>query len=234
VTTNRPLASDEAFVLPPPWTFEARVPIRFVLPESRRPWSWLDLDGDQASILWRALGEFVDYLNRRYLERAEHRVPPCWAEHGPLVEELTSLFFARWHAFESPDGSIGGAQFFHTYTLPGFIDRMGRWIGPDRLRRCQAGRHEDRVVEEPAQSCDWELRRSQIERADVNLRRSGTRVRSAGPWRIDPPGGEDEQALSAGSASCDPVEAAPLYLLCADDARAVEAEPDGTEPDGAG
>jgi hypothetical protein len=120
--------------------------------------------------LWQILEEFVGFLNHRYVERAEQRVPPCWAEHGALVEELTTLYWARWQAFESRDGSVGGAQFFHSQTLPGFLDRMTRWISPDRLRKCQAGRHEPRVLDEPVEASAWEFRRHEIAAADLALR----------------------------------------------------------------
>ena len=96
-------------------------------------------------MVWRLLGDFVAFVNRRYVERAEQTIPPCWAEHGALVEELTTLCWARWHAFEGEEGTVGGAQFWHSYTLPMFLERMGRWLGPDRLVKCQNGKHEDRV-----------------------------------------------------------------------------------------
>lgn len=167
--------------LPEGWAFEARRPIRFSLPTTKRPWNWLELDKEEAATLWRILGEFVEFLNRRYVERAELRVPPCWAEHGPLVEELTTLFWARWHAFESREGSVGGAQFFHSYTLPMFLERMGRLIGQDRLRKCQAGRHEMRPLDDPVELASSELRRFEIADADIALRREPRRKAPVSP-----------------------------------------------------
>jgi hypothetical protein len=242
MTTSEKTSGAKDKSLPPPWTSVARGPIHFVLPERRRAWNWLDLNEQDANILWRSLGDFVAYLNRRYLERPEHRVPPCWAEHGPLVEELTTLLFARWHAFQSNDASIGGAQFFHTHTLPGFIDRMGQWIGPDRLRRCQAGRHEDRVVEEPAEAGNWEDRCIEIERADVHERGRGrpvpdagssdTRSADAGSSPCDPSDDEADAAASADTETGHAADAAPLQLMRAPDGRVLDAESGELEPDG--
>ena len=154
----------------------------------------------------RSSSEFVAFLNRRYVERAEQRVPPCWAEHGALVEELTTLYLARWQAFESRDGSVGGAQFFHSQTLPGFLDRMTRWISPDRLRKCQAGRHEPRVLDEPVEASAWEFRRHEIAAADLALRQPARRARrrrppgSPGPGRVTDSG----EALRGATRLCQP------------------------------
>lgn len=59
------------------------------------PWNWLELGKDDASTLWRLLDEFVEYFNVRYGCRMAKRIPPCWAEHGPVVEEITTLMFVR-------------------------------------------------------------------------------------------------------------------------------------------
>ncbi len=156
--------------LPEAWRSPARDQISFRLPRSQRPWNWFEADREEAATLWRILEEFVDYLNHRYLERAEQRVPPCWPEHGALVEELSSLFWSRWVAFESADASPAGAQSFNSYLLPGFVERMPVWLGPDRLRRCQAGKHEPRPVEEEWAADDWALRRFAVADRDAGLR----------------------------------------------------------------
>ncbi len=48
-------------------------------------------------------------------------MPPRWAAHGALVEELTTLMWARWPAFEGPAATPEAAQTWHTYYLPGFL-----------------------------------------------------------------------------------------------------------------
>ena len=140
-----------------PWSGAARTGVApFSFPDNTRPWNWLELDRGAAEQLWRILSEFVAFFNARYGERADLRIPPCWADHGPLIEELTTLWWARWQAFESAHASIGGAQYWHTYTVQGFFERISRWLGPDRLERCRQGLHEDR--EEPASSESDEVR----------------------------------------------------------------------------
>ncbi len=69
----------------------------------------------------RQPAEFVAYLNARYAWGTEHTMPPRWAAHGALVEELTTLMWARWSAFEGPAATPEAAQTWHTYYLPGFL-----------------------------------------------------------------------------------------------------------------
>ena len=84
------------------WTGEARgFAGRFSFSSATRPWNWMELDAEDADKLFTLLSGFVSYFNARYGQCPEQRIPPCWAEHGALVEELTTLFWARWHAFES-------------------------------------------------------------------------------------------------------------------------------------
>ena len=152
------------------WSGEARaLSGSFVFADDVRPWNWLELDAVEAAKLWSLLATFVAYLNRRYGEHPDRRVPPCWAEHGALVEELTTLVFARWQAFESPLAAIDAAQRWHSYTLPGFYQRTADWLG-DGLLACQQGRHRE-VPDLPEDSAEpWateaELRRN----ADVEQR----------------------------------------------------------------
>jgi len=185
--------------LPRAWTFEAREMGKFALAKTPRPWNWIELDQAEAEVVWRLLGDFVAFVNRRYVERVEQTIPPCWAEHGALVEELTTLCWARWHAFEGEEGTVGGAQFWHSYTLPMFLERMGRWLGPDRLVKCQNGKHEDRVVEDPLAAVEWEARTATIERLDVELRRPPRRPPAPGGPPPSPPAGADESASGNGA-----------------------------------
>jgi hypothetical protein len=141
--------------IPSCWSGDARaIPGAYRFGESTRPWNWLELRRDDAERLWSLLFGFVTFFNARYGERVEKRIPPCWVEHGPLVEELTTLVFARWHAFESPHASVGGAQYWHSYTLPSFYDRVREWLG-DELLACQQGRHRDHLAESPGIDVGW-------------------------------------------------------------------------------
>ena len=118
-------------------------------------------------------------------ERPEQRIPPCWAEHGALVEELTTLFWARWHAFESPHASIGGAQYWHSYTLPSFYERMRGWLGTG-LVACQHGHHRD-VEDRPVGTARaWELRTEVI--ASLDFVRRTARAHASATGRGQPHG----------------------------------------------
>jgi hypothetical protein len=157
--------------LPPAWTFDARGTFEpWQFEAGVRPWNWAELTPGDANQLWVVLEEFVSFFNQRYVERMEQRIPPCWAEHGALVEELTTLCFARWQAYHSDHASIGGALYWHQYSVPGFIDRMARWIGPDRLERCRQGHHEPPTETEPPAGLRWEHRRSLIAASDIEQR----------------------------------------------------------------
>ncbi len=164
--------------LPAGWNGAARTGVEpFAFPDDTRPWNWLELDKSSAAQLWRILSEFVTYFNARYGERPELCIPPCWAEHGAVVEELTTLWWARWQAFESAHASIGGAQYWHTYSVPGFFERLSRWLGADRLERCRQGRHEERVE----QQLNTPAARPTDEVRDLDLARRDDRAAPAKP-----------------------------------------------------
>jgi hypothetical protein len=168
---EEPVAPVDLEELPRFWMDAARGSTdHWYFDEGVRPWNWVELGEDDARVLWGVLGEFVAFFNARYVERSEHRIPPCWAEHGCLVEEITTLAFARWQAFFSEHSSIGGAQYWHQYSVPGFVDRIGRWLGPDRLERCQQGLHEEAKDTEPASEQRWYERRQSIITQDCRIR----------------------------------------------------------------
>ena len=153
--------SDEARIIPGAYHFDDRV----------KPWNWLELNANEAEKLWSLLFGFVAFFNKRYGEKIDHRIPPCWVEHGAIVEELTTLVFARWHAFESPHASVGGAQYWHSYTLPAFYGRLRDWLGDDLLA-CQQGRHRDHEDEDLETHVSRAPRRERISNLDVAMRGS--------------------------------------------------------------
>ena len=156
--------------LPACWSADARsIASAFRFGHSVRPWNWLELGAADAEKLWALLAAFVVYFNRRYGERPDRRIPPCWAEHGPLVEELTTLVFARWQAFESVHGSVGGAQYWHHYSLPAFYQRLRDWLGDDLLA-CQQGRHRSREDPPLDLTDSWSTRTETIAMLDVTYR----------------------------------------------------------------
>jgi hypothetical protein len=87
-----------------------------------------------------------------------------------VVEELTTLWWTRWQAFESAHASIGGAQYWHTYSVPGFFERITRWLGADRLERCRQGLHEARAEEPQERDVDRTRAREEIRDRDLGAR----------------------------------------------------------------
>lgn len=132
--------TEEAAILPACWQPPAREIVGVSFADDVRPWDWLELSEHEADKLWGYLDAFVAYFNARYGDRPAHRIPLCWPEHGPLVEEITTLAFSRWQAFSSVHASIAAAQSFHSYTLPGFYERLRHWLGTGLLD-CQLGHH---------------------------------------------------------------------------------------------
>ena len=54
------------------------------------PICWSALTQTEYDQQLQALGDWVDWLHARY--QLDHRVvPPCWAQHGELLEELSAL-----------------------------------------------------------------------------------------------------------------------------------------------
>ena len=107
------------------------------------PWDWSAMSRQQAQRMWDRLQGFVAYLNHRYAWDYPQQIPMCWAFHGGLVEELTTLYWSRWAAFSGPDASPDKAQAWHSYCLPPFYGRLAAWCGgPQHLSKCQAGGHE--------------------------------------------------------------------------------------------
>ena len=51
---------------------------------------WPALPDDEVAEQFAVLDDWVDWLTDRY--SLDHRtIPPCWAEHGALLEELSAL-----------------------------------------------------------------------------------------------------------------------------------------------
>jgi hypothetical protein len=91
---------------------------------SRTPsaWCWRNLDEDSKEQLWIQLRGWVDWLRGRY--PLAKRVPPCWAEHPEVVEELTALWLA-WHAaYETENPPLTAPADWHDRWLPGLLTRL--------------------------------------------------------------------------------------------------------------
>ncbi|WP_315093233.1 hypothetical protein [uncultured Cellulomonas sp.] len=80
-----------------------------ILGRTPRPVDWSRLDGDEARAAHDALQLWVHWLVRRYA--FDHRdVPPCWAEHDALVEELSALHTAHRACFDHAGSPMGPAE----------------------------------------------------------------------------------------------------------------------------
>lgn len=140
-----------------------------------RPWNWLELGADEAALVWELLAGFVEFLNDRYGVDSATRIPPCWAEHGAVVEELTTLAFSHWQAFCSPEASITDAQSWHNRVLPTFYERLGRWLKGTRIH-CDVGRHRDTETTARGDLEAWSERVHARAVADVTTRRERERA----------------------------------------------------------
>lgn len=139
------------------------------------PWDWAHMSREPAAEMWQALASFVAFLDARYAWTPDQLIPPCWAEHGALVEELTTLYWSRVNAFEGPKPTIDLAQAWHHQILPGFYQRLRGWLG-DRAGECRAGQH---PAASPAAEIDqaatidrYAERRRHLVAADLETRQS--------------------------------------------------------------
>ncbi len=166
--------------LPDCWLGAARqAPAPPELAEGRHGWNWSELDDAEARGVWLTLFDFVAYFNARYGARDEHRIPPCWALHGALVEEITTLCWTRHEAFVVA-GSPSEAQAWHHRSLPGFLDRLGRWLGEGQ-RECQIGAHVGEPLHEATDGDDWLARAADIAEMESNLREAHHHRSDLGP-----------------------------------------------------
>ena len=115
----------------------------------RAPWSWATIDTDREARQASHIDGFVAWFNQRYAWTPDHLIPPCWARHGALIEEITTLMWSRWAAFQAPQATPDAAQTWHTYTLPMFMARLARWLPAASLTDCQAGRHQPSRLHTP-------------------------------------------------------------------------------------
>ena len=137
------------------------------------PWDWARMSPETAAAMWQALEEFVVLLDTRYAWTAEQLLPACWAEHGALVEELTTLYWSRVNAFEGPKPTVDLAQAWHHQSLPGFYQRLRGWLG-ERGGECRAGQHPAvspaAEIDQGASVARYAERRQRLIAADVEAR----------------------------------------------------------------
>ena len=94
-----------------------------------RPWLPSTLTTpEQRTDLWAWLDGVVTWHNHEYVFDPADLVPTCWPRHPHLVHELAGLADQRYRAETALDGN--GLEDWHRYTLPAFVERMRRRLGP--------------------------------------------------------------------------------------------------------
>ena len=85
---------------------------------------WRDLDQATAAKELEQLADWVTWIVQRY--GLDHKViPPCWADHGCLVEELSALH-TFWQACYLEDASPSDPLGFHR-DLDLALRRLREW-----------------------------------------------------------------------------------------------------------
>ncbi len=98
--------------------------------------TWDVLDDATANERFADLDAWVTWLGDRYgLDRTQ--IPHCWAEHPPIVEELTALWGA-WQIAYYPSASAASPLEWHT-AFDHTRRRLRDWTS---RTDCTHGRHE--------------------------------------------------------------------------------------------
>ncbi len=107
------------------------------LPAAPRVVCWPRLTLEQADHALRTLSTWVEWVVGRY--SLDHRtIPPCWHQHGALVEELSALH-SLWQACYHSDASPADPANFHQH-LNLALMRLRDWAA---RRDCKPGHHRD-------------------------------------------------------------------------------------------
>lgn len=83
-----------------------------ILGSKPKPIDWSRLTVEAAAEALEALDSWVRWLVERYVIDPRE-IPPCWSEHGELLEELSALHTAHRAAFD-PAGPPTGPADWHT------------------------------------------------------------------------------------------------------------------------
>lgn len=106
-----------------------------ILGAKPRPIDWTRLSGPYADDALAALDLWVRWLVTRYAIDARE-IPPCWAEHGDIFEELSAIHTAHGGAFD-PTGPLTGPADWHAMLA---ITR-GRLQQAVARTGCRVGQH---------------------------------------------------------------------------------------------
>ena len=110
----------------------------------RPPWSWSNLDEDQARLLDHQIQQWIIDYNTHLTTSGAHVIPGCWRQHPALVQTVPVLYWAWWDAHRNPAATIRSAVEFHQRDLPAFQDRLdGLLVDKANAGLCRTGRHQD-------------------------------------------------------------------------------------------
>ena len=83
----------------------------------------------------KALTKWIDWLTRRYA--LDHRtVPPCWALHGALIEELSALYTGWASAYAVASSADRPLRWHADFAMA--RKRLGEWVARSG---CRVGEH---------------------------------------------------------------------------------------------
>jgi hypothetical protein len=100
---------------------------------ARSPWSRVDHDARGAP---SELSIWVEWLTRRYA--LDDTIPACWAQHGPLIEELAALAGA-WHDANTGPAASGTLALTWHAAFDACLTRIRAW---DRQGCASADAHQ--------------------------------------------------------------------------------------------
>ena len=108
------------------------------------PLCWRALNAQEHADQLGALGRWIGWLSDCY--SLDHRIiPPCWGQHGALLEELSALWTAWRTAYAST--SAGNAPLDWHVHFAASRQRLTDWVAKTG---CRNGEHrQERAVRQP-------------------------------------------------------------------------------------
>lgn len=90
------------------------------------PWRFEDLALEEKAEVWKRLGDFVAYLDQRFLsELTKYAIPGCWYLHPVAVELLLGLMLSHDSAHKGAKPRAGsGVSAWHLDSLYPTLERL--------------------------------------------------------------------------------------------------------------
>lgn len=104
------------------------------------PWSWANLDADEAEELDERLGEFIGDYNTTFVVRLDDVIPGCWRQHPSLYQRLPVLFYGYWWTHRAEAAKVEEAAGWYERHLWMFQERLPDMLGKGRMQ-CLKGHH---------------------------------------------------------------------------------------------